>query len=69
AVLYFRGTRTDTTVTAKLSAAMPDLADVFEVPDAGAFAVGEWWAVEIDAKPGGGQYEKEVQRLVQVTQR
>nr|WP_237523836.1 peptidase C14 [Streptomyces sp. SID4926] len=69
AVLYFKGRRTGSTLTAKLSAPMPDLADIFEVPDAGAFGVGEWWAVEIDAKPGGGQYEKEVQRLVQVTQR
>ncbi|MGW6460765.1 peptidase C14 [Streptomyces sp. NPDC055078] len=69
AVLYFRGKTTDDTVTATLSAPMPDLADVFEVPDSGAFTVGQWWAVEIDAVKGGGKYEKEVQRLVQVTQR
>ncbi len=68
AVLYFLGKVTDTTVRSKLSAAMPDLADVFEVPDSKAFALGQWWSVEIDAAPGTGLYEKEVQKLVQVTE-
>ncbi|MFJ8278674.1 peptidase C14 [Streptomyces griseoviridis] len=68
AVLYFRGEVTGTVVTSRLSAPMPDLADVFEVPDSAAFAVGQWWAVEIDAVSGAGSYEKEVQKLVQVTQ-
>ncbi|RMB85430.1 peptidase C14 [Streptomyces shenzhenensis] len=68
AVLYFRGEVTDTVVKSALSTAMPDLADVFEVPDSGRFQVGQWWAVEIDAPAGGGKYQKEVQKLVQVTQ-
>ncbi|MFJ6129637.1 peptidase C14 [Streptomyces griseoviridis] len=68
AVLYFRGEVTGTVVTSRLSAPMPDLADVFEVPHSAAFAVGQWWAVEIDAVSGAGSYEKEVQKLVQVTQ-
>ncbi|MEE1736728.1 peptidase C14, partial [Streptomyces sp. BE147] len=65
AVLSFRGTPTDTTHTHKLSAPMPDLSDLFEVGDSGKFAVGQWWAVESDAL--AGKYEKEIQRLVQVT--
>ncbi|WP_405903936.1 peptidase C14 [Streptomyces sp. NBC_00656] len=65
AVLSFRGTVTDTTVEHSLSAAMPDLSDLFEVGDASKFAVGQWWAVEINAL--AGKYEKEIQRLVQVT--
>ncbi|MHC3818060.1 peptidase C14 [Streptomyces sp. DT9] len=65
AVLSFRGTVTDTTVKHTLSAAMPDLSDLFEVGDASKFAVGQWWAVEINAL--AGTYEKEIQRLVQVT--
>ncbi|MFJ4461325.1 peptidase C14 [Streptomyces sp. NPDC088928] len=65
AVLSFRGTPTDTTVKHTLSAAMPDLSDLFEVGDSSKFAVGQWWAVEINAL--AGQYEKEIQRLVQVT--
>ncbi|MFI1827529.1 peptidase C14 [Streptomyces sp. NPDC020412] len=69
AVLLFQGKVTDTKVTATLSAPMPDLADVFEVPDSGAFEVGQWWAVEVDGVKGGGKYEREVQRLVQITQK
>ncbi|MFJ6215876.1 peptidase C14 [Streptomyces sp. NPDC092296] len=68
AVLYFRGEVTKTVVKSSLSAPMPDLADIFEVPDSAAFKVGQWWTVEIDAVSGTGQYEKEVQKLVQVTQ-
>ncbi|BBA96237.1 hypothetical protein RVR_1444 [Actinacidiphila reveromycinica] len=68
AVLYFRGTVTDTTVKSELSAAMPDLADIFEVPSSKSFTVGQWWSVEIDAAAGTGLYEKEVQKLVQVTE-
>ncbi|MEU9338498.1 peptidase C14 [Streptomyces sp. NPDC048290] len=69
AVLFFQGKVTDTRVDATLSAPMPDLADIFEVPDSGAFEVGQWWAVEIDGVKGGGRWEREVQRLVQITQR
>ncbi|MGW6208099.1 peptidase C14 [Streptomyces sp. NPDC055089] len=65
AVLSFRGTVTDTTVEHSLSTAMPDLSDLFEVGDASKFAVGQWWAVEINAL--AGKYEREIQRLVQVT--
>ncbi|MFJ6573165.1 peptidase C14 [Streptomyces sp. NPDC091292] len=65
AVLSFRGTPTDTTHTHKLGAAMPDLSDLFEVGDSGVFKTGQWWAVETDAL--AGKYEKEIQRLVQVT--
>ncbi|MFE6979384.1 peptidase C14 [Streptomyces sp. NPDC057682] len=65
AVLSFRGTVTDTTVEHTLGAAMPDLSDLFEVGDSAKFAVGQWWAVEINAL--AGKYEKEIQRLVQVT--
>ncbi|MFI6980284.1 peptidase C14 [Embleya sp. NPDC050154] len=68
AVLYFKGKVTDTVVKAKLSQPMPDLADVFEVPDSAAFKVGDWWAVTIDPEPGKGKYEQEVQRLVEITQ-
>ncbi|WP_424640341.1 peptidase C14 [Embleya sp. AB8] len=68
AVLYFKGTVTDTVVRAGLSQPMPDLADVFEVPDSKAFKVGDWWAVTIDPEPGKGKYEQEVQRLVEITQ-
>ncbi|MFV5996869.1 peptidase C14 [Streptomyces sp. NPDC056231] len=66
AVLSFRGTVTDTVHTHTLGAAMPDLSDLFEVGDSGKFSVGQWWAVEINAL--SGKYEKEIQRLVQVTE-
>lgn len=66
AVLSFRGTRTATTHTHTLGARLPDLSDLFEVGDSGGFAVGQWWALESDAKDG--KYEKEIQRLVQITE-
>ncbi|MGW8889608.1 peptidase C14 [Streptomyces sp. NPDC055749] len=65
AVLSFRGTTTATVHTHTLGAPMPDLSDLFEVGDAEKFAEGQWWAVEINAL--SGKYEKEIQRLVQVT--
>ncbi|MFD7552125.1 peptidase C14 [Streptomyces sp. NPDC059578] len=66
ATLAFRGRTTDDTHSHQLTAAMPDLSDVFEVGDSGRFAVGQWWAVEVNAL--AGRWEREVQRLVQVTQ-
>ncbi|MFJ2518493.1 peptidase C14 [Cellulosimicrobium cellulans] len=68
AVLFFQGRVTDETQQRTLAATLPDLADVFEVADAGAFAVGQWWALRSDERPGGGGDERELQRLVQVTQ-
>lgn len=67
AVLFFRGEVTDTVHEHTLGAALPELSDVYEVGDSGAFGVGQWWAVESDAA-GAGRYEKEIQRLVQVTE-
>ncbi|MFI7677276.1 hypothetical protein [Actinophytocola sp. NPDC049390] len=66
AVMFFRGKVTDTVVTATLSADMPELSDVFEVPDSGAFEVGGWWAAEVNQ--GAGRWERELQKLLQVTQ-
>ncbi|MEV0587838.1 hypothetical protein [Nonomuraea sp. NPDC050310] len=65
AVLFFQGERTDTTLTTTLTAPMPDMSDIFEA-DSSRFQVGQWWTVEVD--PLAGKYEREVQRLVQVTQ-
>jgi hypothetical protein len=66
AVLYFRGTVTDTVVTATLSADMPELSDVFEVPDSSRFVVDQWWAAEVNKT--SGTWERELQKLLQVTQ-
>ncbi|MFD9941681.1 hypothetical protein ACFWYW_07775 [Nonomuraea sp. NPDC059023] len=66
AVLLFRGKVTETKVTHKLTQVMPDLSDVFEVGDSGRFKVGQWWAAEVDQ--GAGRWEKELQKLVEVTQ-
>ncbi|MFI6387975.1 hypothetical protein [Nonomuraea sp. NPDC050540] len=65
AVLFFQGERTKTTHVHKLTAVLPDLSDVFEVGDSAGFAIGQWWAVEVDAL--SGTYERELQRLVQIT--
>ncbi|GLY79101.1 hypothetical protein [Actinoallomurus iriomotensis] len=66
AVLLFRGKVTDTVVTHKLSATMPELSDVFEVGDSSKFAVGQWWSAEVNQL--SGRWERELQKLLQVTQ-
>ncbi|WNI25907.1 peptidase C14 [Streptomyces sp. ITFR-16] len=68
ALLSFRGTPTDTTVKHTLSATVIELTDTFPVPDARAFAVGQWWAVQVDPVEGGGGDERELQKLVEITE-
>ncbi|WP_406098681.1 peptidase C14 [Streptomyces sp. NBC_01013] len=68
AVLSFRGTPTDTTVRHTLSATVIELTDTFPVPDAKAFEVGQWWAVQVDPVAGGGGDERELQKLVEITE-
>lgn len=67
AVLFFRGTVSPDASSTTLTAPMPELRDDYQVADAGAFAVGDWYALEVDARTG--RWERELQRLVQVTQR
>lgn len=69
AVLFFQGAVTDQVVTSTLPAALPELVDIVPVPDSAAFAVGDWYTVQTDTRPGGGSAERELMYLVQVTQR
>ncbi|GAA3469562.1 hypothetical protein [Nonomuraea roseola] len=66
AVLLFRGEVTKEVVTHKLTAPVPDLSDVFEVGDSARFKVGQWWTAEVNALTG--RWERELQKLVQITQ-
>ncbi|PCE15836.1 peptidase C14 [Microbacterium sp. SZ1] len=66
AVMFFRGEVTDAVQEAKLGETVPDLADVFPVADSSFFAVGSWYAAEVNGL--AGRWERELQRLVQVTQ-
>ena len=66
AVMFFRGEVTDAVQEAKLGENVPDLADVFPVADSSFFAVGSWYAAEVNGL--AGRWERELQRLVQVTQ-
>lgn len=66
AVMFFRGEVTDAVHEARLNEAVPDLGDVFPVADSSFFAVGDWYAAEVNAL--SGRWERELQRLVQVTQ-
>ncbi|MFJ2246649.1 peptidase C14 [Streptomyces sp. NPDC087862] len=68
AVLSFRGTPTDTTVEHALSGKVIELTDTFPVPDAKAFEVGQWWAVQVAPVAGGGGDERELQKLVEITE-
>lgn len=66
AVMFFQGVRSDETQTATLTAGIPDLGDIFEVADSSWFAVDSWYAAEVNAL--SGRWERELQKLVQVTQ-
>lgn len=68
AVLFFQGTVTDHVVRSTLATDLPELVDIVPVPDSAAFAVGDWYAVQTDTRPGGGSAERELMYLVQVTQ-
>ncbi|WP_329165008.1 peptidase C14 [Streptomyces sp. NBC_01267] len=69
AVLSFRGTvTTTTTVTYALPGKVIELTDNFPVPDAKAFTVGQWWAVQVAPVEGGGGDERELQKLVEITE-
>ncbi|WP_291048796.1 peptidase C14 [Herbiconiux sp.] len=66
AVLFFTGTPTDRVQASALAETVPDLGDVFPVADSSFFSVDSWYSAEIASK--GGLYEKELQKLVRVTQ-
>lgn len=66
AVLFFQGTVGDSTVVATLTEAVPELTDAFPVPDSSTFAVGQWWTVTVN--PLTGADERELQKMVQITQ-
>ncbi|MFD9424168.1 peptidase C14 [Streptomyces sp. NPDC060054] len=68
AVLSFRGTTTDTRVEHALAAKVIELTDTFPVPDSKAFAVGQWWAVQVAPVEGGGADERELQKMVEITE-
>ncbi|MFJ4253980.1 peptidase C14 [Microbacterium sp. NPDC090003] len=66
AVMFFQGEVTDAVQEARLNEPVPDLGDVFPVADSSFFTVGDWYAAEVNAL--AGRWERELQRLVQVTQ-
>ncbi|MGW6457108.1 peptidase C14 [Streptomyces sp. NPDC055078] len=70
AVLFFRGKpgADADTVRHTLPEKVIELTDAFPVPDSAAFGVGQWWTVTSDTVAGGGRDERELQRLVQITQ-
>lgn len=66
AVMFFRGEVTADSQTGTLGETVPDLSDVFPVADSSFFTVGTWYAVEVNAL--SGKWERELQKLVQVTE-
>lgn len=66
AVMFFQGVVTDAVQEARLGEVVPDNSDVFPVADSSFFTVGAWYAAEVNAL--SGRWERELQRLVQVTQ-
>ncbi|SFF93805.1 hypothetical protein SAMN05216251_14116, partial [Actinacidiphila alni] len=68
AVLFFQGAVTGDTVSHVLPAEVIERTDAFPVPDSAAFEVGQWWAVQSDEVAGGGRDERELQKMVEVTE-
>jgi len=68
AVFQFRGEPSGEAQTAVLGEDIPEMSDVFEVGDAAAFAVGEWWRAQVDRVEGGGGTERELDKLLMVTE-
>ncbi|MFB7494352.1 peptidase C14 [Streptomyces sp. NPDC056161] len=68
ALLYCAGIPTGTVVRYALAAKVVELTDCFPVPDSTAFTVGEWWSLRGDEVSGGGADERELQKLVQITE-
>lgn len=66
AVMFFQGTVTDKVQEGRLGEVVADNSDVFPVKDSSFFTVGEWYAAEVNGL--AGRWERELQRLVQVTQ-
>ncbi|MFD2333496.1 hypothetical protein ACFSR7_29905 [Cohnella sp. GCM10020058] len=66
AVFFFRGEETGDVQRVALSNSLAELEERFEVADAGAFAVGDWWIVRCDRRSGGA--ERELEKLVKVTE-
>lgn len=66
AVLFFTGVVSKDAQVATLTETIPDLGDIFQVADASWFAVDSWYAADVNAL--SGRWEKELQKLVQVTQ-
>ncbi|BBO60037.1 hypothetical protein [Mycoavidus sp. B2-EB] len=66
AVLFFGGKPLANTMTVTLDRVLPEQTDIFPVTDSSQFSVGQWYQLESDAR--GGRLEKELQKLVQVTQ-
>ncbi|MDI4645932.1 hypothetical protein [Cohnella hashimotonis] len=66
AVFFFSGEETGDVQRVVLSASLAELEERFEVADAGAFEVGDWWIVRCDRRSGGA--ERELEKLVKVTE-
>lgn len=64
-VLHFAGQVGDA-VRFLLREPMPELYDIFEVPDTGRFPLYSWWQVAVN--PLTGREEKEIDKLLQVTE-
>lgn len=66
AMFFFRGTETEVEQTVVLTRELAEMSEVFEVADASAFAVGDWWIARSDRLSGGA--ERELEKLIQVTE-
>jgi hypothetical protein len=67
AVLYFRGTVAKDSITFTTTEAIAELSDVFPVADSSTFAVGDWYALQVNLR--NTTWERELQKLVQITER
>lgn len=67
AVICFRGTPIGGMQTVTLSEPLAELTDTLEVADSAAFAVDDWWHVQVSPNPGG-KAQRELDYLLKVTE-
>ncbi|MWV46989.1 peptidase C14 [Paenibacillus sp. HJL G12] len=68
AVFQFRGKAAGVEQTVILTEDAAEMSEVFEVGDSSAFAIGEWWTAQVSKVEGGGVTERELDKLIMVTE-
>ncbi|GIP29792.1 hypothetical protein J23TS9_49220 [Paenibacillus sp. J23TS9] len=68
AVFQFRGRPSGEEQIVILTEDAAEMSEVYEVEDSSVFAIGEWWTAQVSKAEGGGSTERELDKLIRVTE-